>query len=93
VEEKGAETAPPPAPQPRGTARLALTVSPETAVIYLDGEFLMTGADLARMHSPLQIAEGGHTLLCYAPGHEEHQQDFDAGPGELIEIAIVLNKK
>jgi hypothetical protein len=93
VEEKGAETASPPPPQPRGTARLALTVSPETAVIYLDGAFLMAGADLARMHSPLQIADGRHTLLCYAPGHEEFQQGFEAGPGELFEIAIVLNKK
>lgn len=93
VEENEAEISPPPPPADEGTARLELTVIPENSVIYLDGAFWMTGDDLARIHSPLQIQAGRHTLLCYAPGFEEVEQDLDAGPGELITIEIVLTEK
>ena len=93
VEEIEPETPPPSEPAANATARLALTVTPENAVIYLDGVFWMTGEDLARMHSPLQIPAGRHTLLCYAPGYEEMTQELEAEPGELIEAAVVLVEK
>jgi hypothetical protein len=53
----------------------------------------MTGGDLARTHSPLQIAAGRHTLLCYAPGYEETTRELDAQPGEYLEVEIVLVQK
>ena len=93
VEEIGSDTPPPSEPGSRETARLNLTVSPDNSVIYLNGDFWLSGADLARMHSPLQIPAGRLTLLCYAPGYEETTKELDARPGELIEVGIVLVQK
>lgn len=92
-EENPPPLPPPPAAGTVGTARLALTVSPEIAVIYVNDRFLIHAEDLARIHSPLQIPAGTITLFCYAPGYEESMLELDAEPGELIEEAIVLVRK
>jgi len=79
--------------QPLEWGRLRLHLSPENAVAYMDGRLLATAADLAKVHSPLQIAAGRHIISCYAPGYAEDTRESDLKPGELIELDVVLVKK
>ena len=79
--------------QPQEWGRLRLHASPENAACYMDGAMLATAQDLARLHSPLQIASGRHIISCYSPGHAEATREFEMKPGEFLELDVVLVKK
>ena len=74
-----------------GRARLA--VSPDDASVYLDGRFLGTGRELARLRSGLIVDPGEHRLEVVRPGRRPKEQSFSVNAGEEIAIAIDLEEE
>ena len=70
--------------------RLVLTVEPQDASVYLDGRYLGTGRDLARLHAGLLIASGDHLLEIVRPGFEDRRLEFSIAAGEEERIEIGL---
>jgi hypothetical protein len=61
-----------PAPTPalrRGL--LHVRVTPADAAVYLDGEFLAKGEELARLHGSIPVARGEHVLEVIRPGYRQ----------------------
>lgn len=73
-------------------ARLALQVHPADASVYLDGRFLGSGAELARLHSSLVIDPGEHVLQVLRPGYRDQELRFEARPGEEVELDVELDR-
>lgn len=73
--------------------RLVLSVLPEDASVYLDGRFLGTGADLARLRAGLVVDAGGHLLQVVRPGREEHARHFEIDSGGELRIDIELDEE
>lgn len=48
---------------------LSLHVAPDDAVVYLDGAFLATAAELRRLHGALPVASGVHRVEVARPGY------------------------
>jgi hypothetical protein len=69
---------------------LRLDVHPETAAVSIDGVFVATGSELARMEGPLAMKAGSHILTVEAPGHVTETRSIDLAPGQLIELEIEL---
>lgn len=85
----GPETAGAAAPMPRDAA-LRLHVRPSHAAVWIDGAFVASGSELAKMEGPLAIAAGGHTVTVEAPGHTSDTRTFEVAPGQVMELEIVL---
>jgi len=64
-----------PAPVPQAPAAglqsglLHVRVQPHDAAVYLDGDFLAKGDELARLHGSIPVARGEHTLEVLRPGY------------------------
>ena len=71
--------------------RLSLSIDPGDASIYLDGRFLGTGDELARLHSGLIVAPGDHTLEVVRPGFDSQNVLFSVQAGEETEVEITLD--
>ena len=69
-------------------AHLALTVAPPNAAVYLDGEFLATGKELAQLEEPVAIAPGHHTIEAVVPGKPGLRKTIDAAPGETVDLTL-----
>jgi len=67
-----------------------LAVEPDDASVYLDGHFVGTGEDLARLRGGLLVNPGKHTLAVVRPGREGVEREFEVNPGEDFELAIAL---
>ena len=97
IREVEAEIAEAPAPGPldaRGEpGRLQLRVEPMDASIYLDGRFLGTGEELARLRSSLLVDAGKHRLEIVRPGYESVEKEFVATPGEEVVLKLVLEEE
>jgi len=76
----------------RRDASLRLEVQPAAASVYLDGAFLATGEELARMVGPLAVAAGSHVLEVMAPGYVAQKLTFEIGRGELEELRVFLDR-
>jgi len=72
--------------------RLLLSVTPEDASVYLDGRFLGTGRELARLRAGLIVDPGEHTLQVVRPGREEQSRTFRVEAGREVELAIELDE-
>jgi hypothetical protein len=72
------------------SGRLHLAVEPHDASVYLDGRFLGTGDDVARMSSGLLVDPGQHTLSVVRPGRHAEEQHFDVKAGQQIDLKIDL---
>jgi hypothetical protein len=70
--------------------RLRLRVQPEDASVYLDGRFLGTGRELARLRSGLIVDSGEHALQVVHPGLEEESRTFTIAGGREIELDVDL---
>lgn len=70
--------------------RLQLGVVPEDASVYLDGRFLGTGEELARLHSGLLVDPGQHRLEIVRPGYRSVERSFEATAGAEVELEIEL---
>jgi hypothetical protein len=71
-------------------ARVHIEVVPEDASVYLDGRFLGTGRELARLRAGLTIDAGHHTLEVVRPGYEPTRRtiEIEAGAEEEIEVEL-----
>jgi hypothetical protein len=60
-----------PRPQPTAAARgnLRLAVAPDTAQVYVDGFYVGTVEEIARLEQGLDVAAGWHRLEFRAPGY------------------------
>jgi hypothetical protein len=85
----GRETAGAAAPMTRD-ATLRLQVRPSHAAVLIDGAFVASGSELAKMEAPLAIAAGSHTVTVEAPGHTSDTRTIEVGPGQVMELEIVL---
>lgn len=70
---------------------LTVKVDPVDASIYLDGRFLGTGGELAKLHSGLMVAPGEHTLEVVRPGFGSEEVNFSIDSGEEASLEVTLS--
>ena len=70
--------------------RLLLSIEPRDASVYLDGRFLGTAEDLARLHSGLILDPGRHELQVLRPGFTAESRTFEVDPGEELDLDVRL---
>jgi len=70
--------------------RLHLEVEPSNAVIYLDGNVLGTGDELAALHAGLILSPGTHTLEVVRRGFETVERKLIVEPGAELEFVLML---
>ena len=70
--------------------RVHVAIEPDDAAVYLDGRFLGTGRDLARLGSGLIVDPGAHKLSVVRPGRESQSLDFEVAPGQEVELSVAL---
>jgi hypothetical protein len=75
------------------SARLHLAVTPSDASVYLDGRFIGTGEDVARMSSGLMIDAGPHKLSVVRPGRHAEERQFEVKTGEPLDLSIDLKSE
>ena len=68
-------------------AKVALTVEPENAEVYLDGESLQAGK------TPFYIYEGSHRIEALAAGYDAAGKTIEAKAGESYLLKIKLKKE
>jgi len=71
-------------------ASVRLRIQPDSASVYLDGDFLATAKELNRMIAPLAVQPGQHTFVIMAPGFETHTIEVDTATEahRVTEIAL-----
>ncbi|MCZ6726319.1 MAG: PEGA domain-containing protein [Acidobacteria bacterium] len=70
--------------------RLHLEVEPGNAVVYLDGNVLGTGDELAALHAGLILSPGTHTLEVVRRGFETVERKLIVEPGAELEFVLML---
>ncbi|MCM2270370.1 MAG: PEGA domain-containing protein, partial [Thermoanaerobaculia bacterium] len=70
--------------------RLRLEVAPGDASVYLDGRFVGTGDDLARLRAGLLVDSGRHTLEIVRPGYGSVEREVEVESGEEAELRLEL---
>jgi hypothetical protein len=93
-----ADSAPAPAPASATgaglrTGRLRLEVAPEDAAVYLDGEFLGSGRELAKLHGAIPVAAGRHTIDLVRPGFKTKQFEIDVPSGDVQPFRAELTEE
>jgi hypothetical protein len=81
------------AAQPADNAALELRVQPDEAAVYLDGKFLGTAGQLARLERGVAVAAGRHTLEVMAPGWTAKKLVFEVAAGERRQVVVELEKE
>jgi hypothetical protein len=61
--------------------------------VYLDGEFIGTGMDLAGRRQGWLVDPGDHLLEIIRPGYKDRQTEFVIRKGETIDMSITLDKE
>jgi hypothetical protein len=95
------EEAPPAPGTTRGDAEtgvhrgfLKVLVSPPDAAVYLDGEFLGRGDELARLHGAIPVAAGEHRIEVVRPGYLSRTETANvAGDDQPAEVRIDLKRE
>ncbi len=78
-------------PVPAGSrGHLRLSVQPNDASVYLDGQFVGTGTDLSMLRGGLAVGPGTHHLAVVRPGHKATEKDFTVQSGEDVQLDIAL---
>jgi len=77
-----------PAAIPSGFLRMR--VEPRDAAVYLDGGFLASGDELARMHGALPLAAGTHRVEIARPGFGTEERILTIGEGESVTLEVEL---
>lgn len=91
-EGRRAEVEPGPLDARGEPGRLRLRIEPDDASVYLDGRFLGTGQELARLRAGLIVDPGEHLLQVVRPGREEQARRFEVAPGREVELEIRLSE-
>jgi len=69
---------------------LRLSVQPDDASVYLDGQFVGTGTDLSLLRGGLAVTPGSHRLAVVRPGHKAVEREFTVKDGEEAQLDIAL---
>jgi hypothetical protein len=73
---------------------LKVQVSPPDAAVYLDGEFLGRGDELARLHGAIPVAAGQHRIEVVRPGYRSWTQTVEVGGSpQPAEVRINLDRE
>ena len=72
---------------------LRLEIEPDDASVYLDGRFLGTGRELARLRAGLIVDPGEHRIEVVRPGRESEEQTFSVRAGEEVRLDIELDEE
>jgi hypothetical protein len=76
--------------RPPATGRLRVHAEPGDAAVYLDGEYLGLGAELARIHGALAVPIGTHRLEAARPGFASAVRTVEVGDGDVAQVDIIL---
>lgn len=74
-------------------ARLRLSITPEDASLYLDGNFLGTAREVAQLSAGLVVPPGSHRLEVVRPGYEAEEVRFDGEAGEEVSLQVDLERE
>jgi len=93
---------PPPAPleeddaapslQDTRSGLLWIEASPPDAAVYLDGEFLARADELERMHGPLPVSQGEHTIEVMRPGYAGETLQVEVLGNEPVQVSVRLSR-
>lgn len=76
-----------------GNGTVKLSIEPDDASVYLDGKFIGTGADLAKMASGMPVEAGSHELSVVRPGRKDENVSFKVKAGAEVEVEVELEEK
>lgn len=74
----------------REAGHLRLSIEPDDASVYLDGQFVGTAEELASLRAGLLVDAGEHTLSIVRPGHKAVDRELTVEAGEEVEIELEL---
>ena len=63
---------------------VSLEITPSTAAVYVDGQYVGSVANFAPTMAPLALTPGRHRLEVRSPGYETMSFDADVTPGQVI---------
>jgi PEGA domain len=63
---------------------VSLEITPNTAAVYVDGQYVGTVANFAPTMAPLALTQGRHRLEVRSAGYETMTFDADVTPGQVI---------
>lgn len=81
---------PPPSVERGERGALEFRVTPENASVYVDGEFLGTGRELAQMERGFAVGAGEHTVEVLAPRHAPRTLTVSVAAGESRQVVVEL---
>lgn len=73
--------------------RIAFSVWPADAVVYLDGHFLGAADELAHLSAGLIVDPGRHTVEVVRPGYRSVRREVDVATGERLDLDIELDER
>jgi hypothetical protein len=73
--------------------RFSLEVVPVDAAVYLDGRFLGSAEELARLHAGMMVDAGDHLLEVQRPGYETQRVEFSVAAGDQKDLRIDLESQ
>ena len=73
-------------------AAIRFRVTPESAMVSVDGVFVATARELGLMEGPLAVTAGKHRVVVVAPGHIEASRDVELSQGEVLELEFILSE-
>jgi len=77
-------------PAPPAAAALELKVRPGNASVYVDGQFVGTADELARLERGLSVTAGEHRIEALAPGHAPRSISVSVAEGQLQQVVVEL---
>jgi len=80
-------------PAAAAASALDISVTPPQASVYLDGEFVGTGGELARLERGLAVTPGTHRLEAMGPGLEPRSVSVDVQEGERRQVVVALEAR
>ncbi len=78
---------------PRVTAEIKMSVNPDRAAVFLDGQFVGHAAELGGVGKSLIVAPGHRKIAITLPGYETFNTEVDLAPKQKIEIKTDLLKR
>jgi len=73
-----------------GGGLIRMTVSPADASVYVDGEFLGTGATVSGLHGHLELEPGSHRIEVVKPGYRSVSREIHLAAGDRLALDLTL---
>ena len=70
--------------------RMTIHAKPDDAAVYLDGEYLGTAGELARLHGAIPVATGPHQLQIVRPGFASDARTVEVGGTDVTRVDVAL---